>query len=91
MDLTLKMVDGSIDATAYEDALRDYFTLDAFRMSTVDKLASALVRQVGSRPDSLLETRCNKSISPARLRLLLQCTLTWVGWYSCKTCWTAVA
>eukprot|EP00730_Choanoeca_flexa_P009015 TRINITY_DN12572_c4_g8_i1.p1 TRINITY_DN12572_c4_g8~~TRINITY_DN12572_c4_g8_i1.p1 ORF type:complete len:1290 (+),score=469.40 TRINITY_DN12572_c4_g8_i1:134-3871(+) len=46
MDLTLKMVDGSIDATAYEDALRDYFTLDAYRMATVDKLASALVRQL---------------------------------------------
>ena len=46
MELTLKMVENAMDATAYEDALRDLFNIEAYRMYTVDKLSHALVRQV---------------------------------------------
>jgi hypothetical protein len=46
MDLTMRAVDGALDMTAYEDAMREMFSVEAYRFYTVDKLAQSIVRQV---------------------------------------------
>ena len=46
LELTEKLLDNHMDITVYEDAVREMFNVNAFKVFTLDKLILVTVRQV---------------------------------------------
>ena len=46
LDMVRSLLDGNLEATQYEDTLREMFTIHAYIGFTVDKLIQNIVRQV---------------------------------------------
>lgn len=55
------LLDGNMEASHYEDSLREMFTIHAYIAFTMDKLIQSIVRQVGP---------CLASITPRRSAFL---------------------
>ena len=46
LELTEKLLDNHLDITVYEDAMREMFNVNAYKLFTLDKLILVTVRQV---------------------------------------------
>lgn len=48
LEMVRNLLDGNMEASQYEDSLREMFTIHAYIAFTMDKLIQSIVRQVGS-------------------------------------------
>ena len=46
LELTEELLDNHMDITVYEDAVREMFNVNAYKVFTIDKLVLVTVRQV---------------------------------------------
>lgn len=49
LDMVRSLLDGNLEATQYEDTLREMFTIHAYIGFTIDKVIQNIVRQVRER------------------------------------------
>lgn len=47
LEMVRNLLDGNMEASQYEDSLREMFTIHAYIAFTMDKLIQSIVRQVG--------------------------------------------
>lgn len=48
LEMVRNLLDGNMEASQYEDSLREMFTIHAYIAFTMDKLIQSIVRQVGT-------------------------------------------
>lgn len=48
LEMVRNLLDGNMEASQYEDSLREMFTIHAYIAFTMDKLIQSIVRQVSS-------------------------------------------
>lgn len=46
LEMVRNLLDGNMEASQYEDSLREMFTIHAYTAFTMDKLIQSIVRQV---------------------------------------------
>lgn len=49
LEMVRNLLDGNMEASQYEDSLREMFTIHAYIAFTMDKLIQSIVRQVSTR------------------------------------------
>lgn len=52
LEMVRNLLDGNMEASQYEDSLREMFTIHAYIAFTMDKLIQSIVRQVSFRLNS---------------------------------------
>lgn len=52
LEMVKNLLDGNMEASQYEDSLREMFTIHAYIAFTMDKLIQSIVRQVNTRPST---------------------------------------
>lgn len=52
LEMVRNLLDGNMEASQYEDSLREMFTIHAYIGFTMDKLIQSIVRQVRTRSSS---------------------------------------
>ena len=52
LELTEELLDNHLDGILYEDAVREMFNVNAYKVFTIDKLVLVTVRQVSSKQAS---------------------------------------
>ena len=50
LEMVRNLLDGNMEASQYEDSLREMFTIHAYTAFTMDKLIQSIVRQVRLPP-----------------------------------------
>ena len=60
LEMVRNHLDGNMDASQYEDSLREMFTINAYIAFTMDKLIQSIVRQVRTR-----SLRCRNPVAPS--------------------------
>lgn len=58
LEMVRNLLDGNMEASQYEDSLREMFTIHAYTAFTMDKLIQSIVRQVSTRSFSHPQTPC---------------------------------
>lgn len=61
LEMVRNLLDGNMEASHYEDSLREMFTIHAYTAFTMDKLIQSIVRQVScllSLPSRFLVSFC---------------------------------
>lgn len=71
LEMLRNLLDGNMEASQYEESLREMFTIHAYVAFTMDKLIQNIVRQV-----SVFTLFCLKIATKTRLCLLRDC---WVA------------
>ncbi|EDQ91231.1 uncharacterized protein MONBRDRAFT_31471 [Monosiga brevicollis MX1] len=72
LELTTNVVEGNSDMQSYEDAMRDLFTTASYQLTTIDKLAHALYRQLETlmdHPSSALSGAFLRNLAGERFTL----------------------
>lgn len=58
LEMVRNLLDGNMEASQYEDSLREMFTIHAYIAFTMDKLIQSIVRQVSSWSSSIILVKC---------------------------------
>lgn len=56
LEMVRNLLDGNMEASQYEDSLREMFTIHAYIAFTMDKLIQSIVRQVSLPPSNCLSS-----------------------------------
>lgn len=74
LEMVRNLLDGNMEASQYEDSLREMFTIHAYIAFTMDKLVQSIVRQVSPPPNCLCSGRRQNLCGGSQ----------WSRWSSCR-------